>query len=150
MEFPLSMELVSHRGSKGETFGSDQGRNSNKNLIQQADHSGPSSSCSSSSEYILSSVVVHQGSPNFGHYFCFCRPSPVSRQDFWIKCDDGRVSQVTFQDVQTYSFGSDEVSPPTATAFSPGLFNRKASRTSSAYILQYNRIDPSESSDRTD
>ena len=40
--------------------------------------------------YDLSTVVVHIGEIDSGHYICYCR-----RDDQWFKCDDNKVTLAT-------------------------------------------------------
>lgn len=57
-------------------------------------------------DYLLSSIVVHEGSANFGHYICYARPDPQNNPEGWLKLNDQTVSDTSFKEVCATSFGS--------------------------------------------
>lgn len=61
---------------------------------------------SPSSSYLLSSVVVHEGSAGFGHYVCYARPDPKKHPNGWLKLNDSAVSDITAREVFSSSFGN--------------------------------------------
>ena len=61
---------------------------------------------SPSTSYLLSSVVVHEGSAGFGHYVCYARPDPKKHPNGWLKLNDNAVSDVSAKDVFQTSFGT--------------------------------------------
>ena len=58
------------------------------------------------SDYELSSIIVHEGSADFGHYICYARPDPKKMPDLWLKLNDQSVSKINFKDVCDVSYGS--------------------------------------------
>ena len=64
-------------------------------------------------QYYLSSVLVHTGTCNSGHYFSF-----IKKQNAWFRCDDNVVQKVAKADVFSANFGGRRVmakqNPPTA------------------------------------
>jgi ubiquitin C-terminal hydrolase len=60
----------------------------------------------SSSSYLLSSVVVHEGSAGYGHYICYARPDPKKYPNGWLKLNDNAVSDISAKDVFETSFGT--------------------------------------------
>ena len=61
---------------------------------------------SKKSDYQLSSIVVHEGSADFGHYICYARPDPDASPDLWLKLNDQTVTETNFKNVCEISFGS--------------------------------------------
>lgn len=57
-------------------------------------------------QYLLNSIVVHEGTANFGHYTCYARPDPFKRPDYWLLFNDQSVSEVSYDQVCRASFGS--------------------------------------------
>ena len=83
-------------------------------------------------EYLLSSVVIHQGNANAGHYFCFIRPDPVRQPEEWIKLNDHSTEKASLEEVIKYGFGGKE---------SNGIFRTLTGTGSScAYLLQYTNM----------
>jgi ubiquitin C-terminal hydrolase len=74
----------------------------------------------SQTQYLLNSVVVHEGTATFGHYTCYARPDPSKRPDYWLLFNDHSVSEVSYDQVCQASFGS-------------------ARGSSSAYLLFYSK-----------
>ena len=58
------------------------------------------------SVYQLSSIVVHEGSADFGHYICFARPNVNTAPNLWLKLNDRTVTETDFKNVCEMSFGS--------------------------------------------
>ena len=60
--------------------------------------------------FVLDGVLVHQGTAEWGHYIAFVRNetdhAESGSRDTWYKCDDDRVSEVTFDDVLAESIGN--------------------------------------------
>lgn len=55
--------------------------------------------------YELKSVIIHTGTPEFGHYIALARPQPASNPDSWIKLDDNRVTEISYQQMCEIAFG---------------------------------------------
>lgn len=86
--------------------------------------------CSASaSDYLLHSVLVHEGSATSGHYKCFAHCNFESQK--WLELNDGIVSDISLDRMIEESIGG----PPKAT--STFQINRGISKN--AYILQYVR-----------
>jgi hypothetical protein len=64
-----------------------------------------SNSNSDSTVYELNSVVIHEGTADFGHYFCFARPDLKKKPDEWVKLNDNLVSPVSLGEVCEASYG---------------------------------------------
>lgn len=98
-------------------------------------------------KYELSSVIVHKGSANFGHYVSFIRA-----KDEWTRCDDEIIQNVSFVDVMRESFGADIRTSPlklsTADADiqrADGMLTELSMDSSTAYILMYRKYsDPTD------
>ena len=60
----------------------------------------------SQSQYLLNSVVVHEGTATFGHYTCYARSDPSMRPDYWLLFNDHMVSEVSYDQVCKASFGN--------------------------------------------
>ena len=61
------------------------------------------------STFQLSSVVIHDGTSNVGHYICFARPNiHYGTKDRWIKLNDRIVSEVSMDEVCRDAFGGFE------------------------------------------
>ena len=58
------------------------------------------------SVYQLSSIIVHEGSADFGHYICFARPNLNTNPNLWLKLNDKTVTETDFKNVCETSFGS--------------------------------------------
>lgn len=83
----------------------------------------------------LKSVVVHSGTPQFGHYFSFARQS-----EQWIRFDDDQVSKVSTNDMQQSAFGvSQESLCPRYSSRAKSLSGPMGKEPSSAYLLFYSR-----------
>lgn len=72
---------------------------------QERDGNANSSSNSDSTVYELNSVVIHEGTADFGHYFCFARPDLKKQPNEWVKLNDNLVSTVSLGEVCEASFG---------------------------------------------
>ena len=55
--------------------------------------------------YELKSVIIHTGTPEFGHYIALARPHPQINPDTWIKLDDSRVTSISYQQMCEIAFG---------------------------------------------
>jgi ubiquitin carboxyl-terminal hydrolase 7 len=87
----------------------------------------------------LSSVLVHSGDLNAGHYYAFLRPEKDGQ---FLKFDDDRVTKATMREALDENFGGDYGVPD-------GVRNQytrtlSAKRSMNAYMLVYlrkNKID---------
>ena len=85
-------------------------------------------------KYQLKSVIIHDGNPNYGHYYCFIRPNINNEPDIWYKFNDNIVTKTDFNEVCNIGYGNDLTQSNNNNSFR--LFrNNKAS--CNAYILQY-------------
>lgn len=55
--------------------------------------------------YELKSVIIHTGTPEFGHYIALARPYPDIDPEKWLQLDDSRVTYITHQQMCDIAFG---------------------------------------------
>ena len=53
--------------------------------------------------YTIFSIIIHEGTADSGHYYCFIR----SKGDNWFKFNDLRVTAVPKEEVYRVAFGSE-------------------------------------------
>lgn len=97
-QFPLSLDMKNYKLVKHDTDNMD------------------------TSEYDLSTIILHDGSATSGHYLCFARPDIDNQPDSWLRLNDHIVSEVTFENVLLESVGGD---------------SHFMGTSKNAYILQY-------------
>ncbi len=76
---------------------------------------------------------MHQGTADWGHYIAFVRSNNTSQDDsnsndVWYKCDDDRVSEVTFDTVFAESIGDAVID------------GAKVNGGKTAYMLFYSKV----------
>ena len=98
-------------GSSGSGGSGGSGRSSGRtsSISSSIDSSSGSSSSSSSSSsysssvYDLTSIVIHEGSLNYGHYYALVRPdldsSDQDKNERWIMLNDKQVAVISQEDV---------------------------------------------------
>lgn len=110
-EFPTELNVSPWlQGSDPSSVGSSSLKSSGS-----AAESELTESCSSvdaddgledSRRYRLSAVVMHVGTPTFGHYYAYvCQRYGGSGGERWAKLDDQRVTEVSEEDVLRDAFG---------------------------------------------
>ena len=82
--------------------------------------------------YHLTSVVIHEGTPTVGHYYCLVRPDPLNAPEKWVKFNDRAVTEIPYEEMQAIAFGGKSFKMP---GF--GFGNRGQLGSCNAYILQY-------------
>jgi len=97
--------------------------------------------------YKLQSVIVHSGEFGSGHYYAYVKTSGflAGERETWVRCDDDRVAEVSFDDVVVDAFG-DEPEPDRQRRkrrFFMSLFGRNShsdgygGNKSCAFLLQF-------------
>ena len=89
-----------------------------------------------STKYTLHSVLVHQGTPEGGHYYAYVRTNG-RLPGLWVKCDDDVVSRVQKEEAVDANMGGDDSGLRQA----PTEPLPQIPRTWSAYVLVYVRDD---------
>eukprot|EP01012_Entosiphon_sulcatum_P003989 TRINITY_DN11457_c0_g1_i2.p1 TRINITY_DN11457_c0_g1~~TRINITY_DN11457_c0_g1_i2.p1 ORF type:complete len:1274 (+),score=280.98 TRINITY_DN11457_c0_g1_i2:971-4792(+) len=57
-------------------------------------------------DYLLFAVMVHKGTPDFGHYYAFIRPDLTKPED-WVRFDDEWVTKATEAEAVEGTYGGD-------------------------------------------
>lgn len=86
--------------------------------------------------YELTSIVIHDGTADFGHYICLARPDPFEKPDLWIHLDDRTVTEISAADVEEIAYGG-------------GLYRMPGTRgfvSKNAYMMFYSRKGAGDSS----
>ena len=78
----------------------------------------------SSSNYKLQTIVIHDGNAQFGHYTCY---SAIDDSNKWLLFNDNLVTEVTLDTVQKDGYG-----------YSSNIFTHSGSKT--GYLLFYNKL----------
>jgi ubiquitin carboxyl-terminal hydrolase 7 len=89
---------------------------------------------------IRSSVLVHSGDLNAGHYYAFLKPDKDGQ---FFRFDDDRVTKATKREAMDENFGG-EYSTPMAHDGGRTLITKAMKRSMNAYMLVYlrkNKID---------
>ncbi len=93
-------------------------------------------------EYELIGVTVHTGTAEGGHYYAFIRDRAYSR-DKWYSFNDAEVKPFDPNQIAAECFGG-EMSSRTYDQVTDKYMDLSIEKTNSAYMLFYERIDPSE------
>lgn len=88
--------------------------------------------------YDLSSIVIHSGNAEFGHYFALSRPDPVADVNRWVKLDDDRVTSISQDDVRKIASGVVSAEAAQMAGQRGRIFGQPGMSTN-AYMLFYTR-----------